>query len=61
MQRLEVVREHSEFLSHFSIPQANPAQPVRAGLLEEDELVRDELAHPREGSSSLLLLLLRDH
>ena len=26
MQRLEVVREHSEFLSHFSIPQANPTQ-----------------------------------
>ena len=28
MQRLEVVRGHSEFLSHFSIPQANPTQPV---------------------------------
>ena len=28
MQRLEVVRRHSEFLSHFSIPQANPTQPV---------------------------------
>ena len=26
MQRLEVVRGHSEFLSHFSIPQANPTQ-----------------------------------
>ena len=29
MQRLEVVRGHSEFLSHFSIPQANPTQPVK--------------------------------
>ena len=28
MQRLEVVTGHSEFLSHFSIPQANPTQPV---------------------------------
>ena len=28
MQRLEVVRGHPEFLSHFSIPQANPTQPV---------------------------------
>ena len=28
MQRLEVVRAHSEFLSHFSLPQANPTQPV---------------------------------
>ena len=28
MQRLEVVRGRSEFLSHFSIPQANPTQPV---------------------------------
>ena len=32
MQRLEVVRGHSEFLSHFSIhvPQANPTQPRAA-------------------------------
>ena len=29
MQRLEVVRGHSEFLSHFSIPQANPTQTVK--------------------------------
>ena len=29
MQRLEVVRRHSEFLSHFSVPQANPTQPVK--------------------------------
>ena len=28
MQRLEVVRGQSEFLSHFSIPQANPTQSV---------------------------------
>ena len=28
MQRLEVVRRHSEFLSHLSIPQAIPTQPV---------------------------------
>ena len=28
MQRLEVVRAHFEFLSHFSVPQANPTQPV---------------------------------
>ena len=28
MQRLEVVREHSEFLSNFSLPQANPTQPA---------------------------------
>ena len=28
MQRLEVVRGHSEFLSHFSTPQANPTPPV---------------------------------
>ena len=37
--------------------QARWAVSDPAGLLEE-ELVRDELAHPREGSSSLLLLLL---
>ena len=30
MQRLEVVRGHSEFLNHFSIPQANPARPYSA-------------------------------
>ena len=28
MQRLEVVTGRSEFLSHFSTPQANPTQPV---------------------------------
>ena len=28
MQRLELVRRHPEFLSYFSIPQANPTQPV---------------------------------
>ena len=28
MQRLEVVTGHSEFPSHFSIPQAHPTQPV---------------------------------
>ena len=31
MQRLEVVRGRSEFLSHFSVPQANSTQPVRGG------------------------------
>ena len=29
MQLLEVVTGHSEFLSHFSIPQAIPTQPVK--------------------------------
>ena len=29
MQLLEVVTGHSQFLSHFSIPQAMPTQPVR--------------------------------
>ena len=28
MQLLEVVTGHSQFLSHFSIPQAIPTQPV---------------------------------
>ena len=28
MQLLEVVTAHSQFLSHFSIPQAMPTQPV---------------------------------
>ena len=28
MQLLEVVTGHSQFLSHFSIPQAMPTQPV---------------------------------
>ena len=28
MQRLEVVRGHSEFIGHFSVPQAIPTQPV---------------------------------
>ena len=32
MQRLEVVRGRTEFLSDFSIPQANPTQPVTAGF-----------------------------
>ena len=30
LQLLEVVTGHSQFLSHFSIPQAMPAQPVKA-------------------------------
>ena len=29
MQRLEVVRGQSEFLSHFSLPQANPNLQTR--------------------------------
>ena len=33
MQRLEVVRGHSEFLSHFSIPQENPTQPETTTVL----------------------------
>ena len=32
MQLLEVVTGHSQFLSHFSIPQAMPTQPVRERL-----------------------------
>ena len=31
MQLLEVVTGHSQFLSHFSIPQAMPTQPVTVG------------------------------
>ena len=33
LQRLEVVRAPSEFLSHFSIPQANPTQQLLAAVL----------------------------
>ena len=33
MQLLEVVTGHSQFLSHFSIPQAIPTQPVTVGRL----------------------------
>ena len=39
MQRLEVVRGHSEFLSHFSIPQANPTQPVTRDCLLQNSVL----------------------
>ena len=33
MQLLEVVTGHSQFLSHFSVPQAMPTQPVSLSSL----------------------------
>ena len=52
-QRLEVVRGHSEFLSHFSIPPANPTacetkkhKKKKRKEEEEEEKVLGQLPSP---------------
>ena len=39
MQLLEVVTGHSQFLSHFSIPQAMPTQPVNSRTIDSRHAV----------------------
>ena len=55
MQLLEVVTGHSQFLSHFSIPQAMPTQPVKARLILTSRLY-DELSSQVESTYGEMVL-----
>ena len=57
MQLLEVVTGHSQFLSHFSIPQAMPTQPVTVRLLGRHGMAGMRSNTPCRATAAALLAL----